>query len=99
MSKETLIQYEYGAMSSKYSLQAKNKLTAYAAMCVHFQSSAHLIAIYSPIECKEDSWLNPSGQISERLDEIFGGKDSFDKYFEENIQEIKKSYNSIKQIV
>ena len=99
MSEEITTQYEYGAMSSKYSLKAKNKLTAYAAMCVHYQSSAHLIAIYSPIECKDDSWLDPLGQISERLDEIFGGKDSFDKYFQENIEEIKEAYNSIKQIV
>lgn len=91
--------YEYGAMSSKYQLEAKNKLTAYATMCAHFQSSAHLIAIYSPIECKEDSWLNPMGQISERLDEIFGGKDSFDKYFDDNIEDIKECYNSIKQLV
>lgn len=90
--------YEYGAMSSRYQLEAKNKLTAYATMCAHFQSSAHLIAIYLPIECKKDSWLNPMGQISERLDEIFGGKDSFDKYFDDNIEEIKECYNSIKQL-
>lgn len=99
MSEEKLTQYEYGAMSSRYSLQAKNKLTAYAAMCVQYQSSAHLIALYEPIESKNDSWLNPMGQISERLDEIFGGKDSFDKYFEDNINDIKEAYNTIKQIV
>lgn len=28
--------YEYGAMSSKYSLEADNKLTAYAAMIAHY---------------------------------------------------------------
>lgn len=95
----TVTVYEYGAMSSKYSLEAKNKLTAYAAMCAHYQSSSHLIAIYEPVECKEDIWLNLSGQISERLDEVFGGKDSFDKYFEANIEEIKEAYNSIKKIV
>lgn len=91
--------FEYGAMSSKYQLEAKNKLTAYATMCVHYQSSSHLIAIYSPVKCKEDSWLSVTGQISERLDEIFGGKDSFDKYFDEHIEEIKECYKSIKQIM
>ncbi|MCT3693489.1 hypothetical protein HZP84_16115 [Elizabethkingia anophelis] len=95
----TLVKYEYGAMSSKYSLLAKSKLTAYAAMCAHFKSSAHLIAIYKPVECKEDSWLNPMGQISERLDDVFGGKDTFDKYFEDNIEAIKEAYKSIKKII
>lgn len=90
--------FEYGSMSSKYRLEANNKLTAYATMVLHYKSSAHLIAIYEPIECKEDSWLNPMGQISDRLDDIFGGIDSFDKYVENNIDEIKKSYNSIERL-
>lgn len=89
--------YEYGAMSSKYELRATNKLTAYATMCAHYNRSAHLIVIYSPVECKEDSWMNFSGKISERLDEIFGGVGSFDKYFEENIEGIKKCHKTIKQ--
>lgn len=91
--------YQYGAMSSKYELEAENKLTAYATMVLHFNQSAHLIAIYEPEESKEDIWLNPTGQISERLDIIFGGKDSFDKYLEANIEAIKTCYKSIKQIV
>ena len=41
--------FEYGAMSSKYRLYAENKYTAYAAMCVHFQMSAHLIALYQEV--------------------------------------------------
>ena len=91
--------YEYGSMSSKFRLEANNKLTAYATMVLHYQSSAHMIAIYEPIECKEDSWLNPMGQISERLDEIFGGVDSFDKYLHDNIEDIKLCYKSIKRLV
>ena len=95
----TEIPYEYGAMSSKYRLLASNKLTAYAAMCLHYQESSHMIAIYSPESSREDHWISFTGQISERLDEIFGGKDSFDKYLENNIEEIKKCYKSITQIV
>jgi len=91
--------YEYGAMSNKFSIEAENKLTAYCVMCVHYDSQAHLLVIYSPAESKKDSWFNPSGKVSERLDEIFGGKDSFDKYFESNIEEIKKCYKTIKRIV
>jgi len=86
-------------MSSKYELEAENKLTAYATMCLQYQSSSHLIAIYSPEESKQDSWMSFTGQISERLDEIFGGKDSFDKYIDEHISEIKACYKSIKKIV
>jgi hypothetical protein len=91
--------YQYGAMSSKYQIIADNKLTAYATMVLHYNRSAHLIAIYEPIECKEDSWLNITGQISERLDEIFGGVDSFDKYVDENIEQIKECYKSLTQII
>lgn len=91
--------YEYGIMSSKYSLKAKNKLTAYATMCLHYQSNSHMIAIYKPEKCKEDSWMNITGKITERLDEVFGGENAFDKYLEANIEDVKKCYKSIKQIV
>ncbi len=90
--------YEYGAMSSRFKILAKNKLTAYAVMVAHYDRSSHLVVIYEPIECKEDSWLSLDGKCSERLDEIFGGKDSFDKYFEENIEEIKECYNTIERL-
>lgn len=91
--------YEYGVMSSRYQIKSENKLTAYATMCLHYNRSAHLVAIYSPEEAKEDSWISLTGQISERLDDIFGGKDEFDKYLENNISEIKECYKSIKQLV
>jgi hypothetical protein len=91
--------YEYGAVSSKYSLQAKNKLVAYYTMVAHYNRSAHLMVIYSPEECKEDTWVSFDGKISKRLDEIFGGDGSFDKFGEENIDEIRTCYKSIKQLV
>lgn len=94
------ITFEYGAMSSRYSIEADDKLTAYAAMCVHFGRSAHLIALYEPKEIvKDDSWLNPFGIIAKRLDEIFGGEGEFDKYFDSHIDEIKAAYNTIKQLI
>jgi len=99
MEKQKLVTYEYGAMSSKYSLKAKNKLTAYCVMVGHYDRSSHLIAIYSPESSKEDSWLSITGEISKRLDEIFGGEGSFDKYFENNLSEIKECYKTIKKIV
>jgi len=91
--------YVYGAMSTKYKLTAKNKLTAYATMCLHYQNSAPILVIYSPEECKEDSWFNPSGKISERFNEVFGGENSFDKYLENNQDEIRECYKSIEKIV
>lgn len=91
--------YEYGAMSSKYSLQAENKLTAYATMVLHYQSKANLLVIYEPESSKDDSWFAIDGKISDRLDEIFGGKDSFDKYLDGHIEEIKACYKSIKKVV
>ena len=93
------VPYEYGIMSSRYRILAKNKLTAYAVMCLHYQNNSHMIAIYQPESCKKDSWMNPNGKISERLDEVFGGVDSFDKYLEDNITEIKECYATIEQLV
>ena len=93
-----LLPYEYGAMSSRYKLFAENKLTAYATMIYQYQRNNHLIAIYSPESSKEDSWLNVSGRVTERIDEIFGGKDSFDKYFDEHISEITACHKTITQI-
>jgi hypothetical protein len=90
--------FEYGAVSSKFSCQAENKLTAYCAMCLHFNYSAHMIALYTE-ECKPDSWLNLTGAISERLDEIFGGPGAFDKYIEENKDLVAACYKTIKRLV
>lgn len=91
--------FEYGAMSSKYSLEAEDKRTAYATMIYHFNRSAHLIALYEPKDIVEkDQWINPFGQISARIDEIFGGEGEFDKYVGEHIEEIKACYETIKQI-
>lgn len=99
MSKKILITFEYGAMSSRYSLQAESKFTAYVAMIAHFGNNNHLIALYEPREIvKDDSWLNPLGFVAERLDEIFGGIDSFDEYANQHIQEVREAYNTIKQI-
>ncbi len=88
---------EYGIMSSKFKVVANNKYTAYCTMCLHYQHNSHMIAIYTD-EFKEDSWINPSGAISERLDEIFKEHESFDKYFESNIEEVKKAYKSIERL-
>lgn len=92
--------FKYGAGSSVYELEADNKLTAYAAMCYHFGRNSHLIALYEPKEVVEgDSWLNPFGKIAKRLDEIFGGEGSFDRYFEEHREEIVEAFKSTKQIM
>ena len=89
--------FKYGAMSSLYSIDAENKLTAYAAMVLHFRRSAHMIALYEPKEIvKDDSWLFAMS-LSKRLDEIFGGDGSFDKYLEEHVEEIRNAYKTIEQ--
>ena len=93
------MKFEYGAMSSKYSIEAENKLTAYAGMIIHFgPGSAHMIALYEPEECKSDSWLFAT-PIDKRLDEIYGGEGSFFKYLEEHKDEIKAAIDTIEQLV
>lgn len=91
--------FEYGAMSSRFSLEADNKYTAYAAMLLHYGRNNHLIALYEPEEVvKNDSWLNIFGKIAERLDEIYGGEGKFDDYFEAHQEDISKAYKTIRQI-
>ena len=93
-----LTTYEYGAMSSLFSVQAENKFTAYVAMVCHYDRSAHMIMLYEPKESKEDQWINFTGQISERLDEIFVEVGGFDKYTEDHIEDIRACMKTIKQI-
>lgn len=94
-----LTTYEYGAVSSKFSCKAENKLTAYATMCLHYSHSNHLLVIYSPEECKEDMWTDFTGKVAARLDEVFGGEGTFDKYLEEHSDQIRACYDSIKRLV
>ena len=35
--------------------------------------------------------------LAKRLDEIFGGEGSFDKYLEEHVEEIRNAYKTIEQ--
>lgn len=91
---------EFGIMSSKYSCEAENKLTAYVTVIAFYDSNNFMVVIYSPEDCaKNDQWFNPTGKVSERIDEIFGGAGAFDKYVEEHIPEIKACYETIKQLV
>jgi hypothetical protein len=95
---EGMVTYEYGAGSSLYSLVAENKLTAYATIISHFNEFPHIVVVYKPEECKKDSWFSITGRISARLDEIFGGDGSFDKYLEENKDGIRACYETFKKI-
>ena len=92
--------FEYGIMSSKYSIEAENKLTAYAAMILHLgPASTAFIAIYSPEELrKTDSWMF-AYPIVKRLDEVFGGEGSFFKYLGKHQDEINKTLDTIKRLV
>lgn len=91
--------FEYGAMSSRYSIEADNKFTAYAAMVLHFSEHAYLVALYEPEDVvKGDSWLM-NFKIEERLNEIFGGEGKFFGYLKEHGDEVKAAYDTIKQLV
>ena len=92
--------FEYAIMSSKYSIEAENKLTAYAAMIMHLgPASTAFITIYSPEESrKNDSWLL-AYPIVKRMDEVFGGEGSFFKYLGKHQDEINKTLDTIKRLV
>lgn len=97
MKAKDLIVIEFGAMSSKYSVEAKDKLTAYAAIILFCGRNAALFAIYRPEECRKDSWLF-APNLQERLDEIFGG-DGFFAYIDQHTEEIKAACKTIKKLI
>ena len=91
--------FEYGAMSSKYSIEADDKLTAYAGMIAHFGGNAAMIALYGPDDCKKDSWLFAS-PLEDRLNEVFGGSErAFFDYMDNHTDEIRKAVGTIKKLV
>jgi len=91
--------FEYGVMSSSFQIKAENKLTAYAVMAAHYHQTPNLVVIYAPEFAKKDSWTSFDGKCADRLDEIFGGDGSFDKYFEDHIKEIRECYDGIVRLV
>ena len=93
------VTYEFGIMSNKHSIKSKDKLTAYAAMVVQYMNNPNMIAIYSPEEAKKESWMNIDGTTDKKLDAIFGGEGSFEKYLYENIDEIKACLKTVKKLV
>ena len=67
--------FEYGIMSSKYSIEAENKLTAYAAMIMHLgPASTAFIAIYSPEESRKH-WI-PLNSLYNEIDRRMNMKEA-----------------------
>ena len=91
--------YEYGIMSNKHKLKAKNKLTAYATMVLQYSNNPNMIAIYSPENCKKDSWMNMDGTTDKKLNTIFGGDGKFEEYLKNNTDEIRECYKTVEKIV
>jgi hypothetical protein len=80
-------------------VQAKNKLTAYVCMVMHYDTQAFAVIIFEPKELvKDDQWCSFDGKIAARLDEIFGGDNAFDIYCENNIEDIKDCYATRKKL-
>ncbi len=92
------IEYEYGAMSSRYQIYAPSKLTAYATMILHYREGSHAIIIYLPEDCKKDAWTSFDGKSKQKVDELFGGKGAYDRYLEKYSDEIRRCYKTIAQM-
>lgn len=91
--------YEYGIMSSKFSLESENKLIAYCAMIGHYSERPELIVIYSPEEAKADAWTSFDGKSIEILDKVFGGPGEWEKFLGENSEAVKACMKTIKRLV
>lgn len=90
---------EYGAMSSRFRCKADSKLTAYMVALIHYGRNNFMVMLYEPKAVVEhDQWFSPTGKIAKRLDEIFGGEGSVDKYVEEHTDAIRAAYLTIERI-
>ena len=91
--------FEFVVMSSRYSVEAEDKLTAYSVMAIYYMANPQLVALYEPQEMvKNDSWLLATN-VEKRLDEVFGGEGAFLKYLDEHRTEIKECFTTLKQLI
>lgn len=89
---------EYGIMSNKWSIEADEKLTAYAAIMISQPDAVYMIMLYTE-ECRKDQWAF-SNDLEKRIGEIFGGSISdFNAYVKAHENEIKAALETIKKLV
>jgi len=89
---------EYGIMSNKWSIEADDKLTAYAAILISQNRKAGLVVIYNE-ELKSDNWAF-ADDLEKRVGEIFGGSPSdFHHFVNTHKKEIRKAFETIKKLV
>lgn len=91
-----MTKYKYGVMSSVFTLEAPDNLTAIAAMIFHYSRQPHMVVVYEPKDVPV--WCNFTGKTSARLDEIFQERGGFDKFVTDNIGPIKSAMNTIVRI-
>lgn len=89
---------EYGIMSNKWSIEADDKLTAYAAILISQNRNASLVVIYNE-ELKSDNWAF-ADDMEKRVSEIFGGSlSNFHHFVNTHKKEIRKAFETIKKLV
>ena len=89
---------EYGIMSNKWSIEAADKLTAYAAILISQNRNAGLVVIYNE-ELKSDNWAF-ADDLESRIGEVFGGSPAdFHNYVNTHKDEIRKAFETIKKLV
>lgn len=91
---------EYGIMSNKWEITAKDEKQAIAAIVVLLGTNAKLAVIYSPQEMREKEWaFSFAENLEARLDEIFGGKGKFMVYLDSHVEEMREVVKTHKVLV
>lgn len=84
----------FGIMSSKYQIEAYNKLDAYAAMSIFFERNLPYVLLFEPSDILEDNWV---GDIEKFLS-LFERECKYSVYIYKYQDEIKEAYSTIKKI-
>ena len=93
------LKIEYGAGSSKYSIECEDKFVGYCAILLHYANSPGAVVIYSPEELKKDSWVSFSGKTDENIAVLFKKFGGFEPFIKGHITEMRTAYKTIKKLV
>lgn len=81
-------------LSSKYQIEAYNKLDAYAAMAIFFKRHLPYVLLFEPYEIIKDNWFRDEKKFLE----LFGEKVSLNEYLNAHHDKVKEAYLTIKEI-
>lgn len=91
------MEYKYSIGETVSTLEADDKMIAYAAMLAHADTDLHKMKIISPESSQADNWTAEDPATAEQKAlALFGGPEGFPKFLQDNHEAVIKSLKTIK---